>query len=44
VGREPVGGATLSSTKVPGTPSGGPATPTTTFTLVRGPGNPGFSR
>ena len=29
-------------TKVSGTPSGGLSNPTTTFTIVRGPGNSGF--
>ncbi len=36
------GQATFPNTKVSGTPSGGLSNPTTTFTIVRGPGNSGF--
>lgn len=36
------GSATFSNTKVSGAPSGGLSNSTTTFTIVRGPGNSGF--
>jgi hypothetical protein len=36
------GSAAFCNTKVSGTPSGGLFNPTTTFTIVRGPGNSGF--
>jgi hypothetical protein len=36
------GSATFSNTKVSGTPSGSLSNSTTTFTIVRGPGNSGF--